>query len=213
MIDTILFDLDGTIIDTNEHIINSFIHALKDHVSGPFTREHIIPKMGMTLEQQIQYFSGTEDVTPFVKDYRYFYDTNHDGNVQPFPHVIEVIEGLHTKGIVMGVVTTKNRPGTLRVLEMFGLMKYMSSIVTVIDVEHPKPHPEPVLKAVQELGSVHGRTLMVGDSPVDIQAAQAAGVLSAGVSWSLKGEETLRKYKPDYMLNTMNDLYLLLEQE
>ncbi|MNP12038.1 Pyrophosphatase PpaX [compost metagenome] len=64
-----------------------------------------------------------------------------------------------------------------------------------------------------ELGSDHSKTLMVGDSPVDIQAAQAAGVLSAGVSWSLKGEQKLREYNPDYILHTMNDLYLLLEQE
>lgn len=213
MINTILFDLDGTIIDTNEHIINAFIHALKDHVPTPLTREHIIPRMGITLEQQIEYFTGTNDVTPFVKGYRSYYDTYHDENVQPFPQVIEVIEGLHTKGIAMGVVTTKNRPGTLRVLEMFGLMKYMGSIVTVQDVVNPKPHPEPVLKAVNELGSDPKKTLMVGDSAVDLQAAHAAGVRSAGVSWSLKGEEVLKKYNPDYMLHTMNDLYLVLEQE
>ncbi|MHA0858355.1 pyrophosphatase PpaX [Paenibacillus sp. CMAA1364] len=212
MIDTILFDLDGTIIDTNEHIINSFIHALRDHVPAPFSREQIIPKMGMTLEQQIIHFTGAEDASPFIKDYRTYYDTFHDIHVQPFPQVNEVIEALHAKGITMGVVTTKNRPGTLKVLEMFGLKKYMDSIVTVIDVEHPKPHPEPVLKAVKELGSDPRKTLMIGDSPVDIQAAQAAGVLSAGVSWSLKGEQELNKYNPNYMLHHMEDIYLLLEQ-
>ena len=212
MINTVLFDLDGTIIDTNEHIINSFIHALQDHAPAPFSREQIIPRMGMTVEQQIVHFTGTEDVTPFIKDYRSYYDSNHDGNVGPFPQVLEVIEELHARGIAMGVVTTKNRPGTLKVLEMFGLMKYMGSIVTVNDVEHAKPHPEPVLKAVQELGSDPNKTLMIGDSPADILAAQAAGVLSAGVSWSLKGEQALRAYNPEYMLHTMKDLYLVLEQ-
>lgn len=161
----------------------------------------------------MQSFSGVEDVTHFVKAYRTYNDLVHDEMVQPFPQVIEVIEALHRKGIIMGVVTTKNRPGSLKVLEMFGLMKYMKSIVTVQDVEHPKPHPEPVLKALQELGSDARNTLMVGDSPVDIQAANAAGVWSAGVSWSLKGEDVLKTYNPDYMLHTMNDLYPLVEQE
>ncbi|OAB42178.1 pyrophosphatase PpaX [Paenibacillus glacialis] len=213
MIDTILFDLDGTIIDTNELIIKSFIHVLEDHTQAPFTREQIIPKMGLTLEQQMQIFSGVEDVTHFVQAYRTYNDVVHDEMVQPFPQVLEVIEALHHKGIAMGVVTTKNRPGTLKVLEMFGLMKYMKSIVTVIDVEYPKPHPEPVLKALKELGSDPRKTLMVGDSPVDIQAANAAGVWSAGVSWSLKGEEVLREYNPNYILHSMNDLYPLVEQE
>jgi len=213
MIDTILFDLDGTIIDTNELIITSFIHVLEKHAPAPFTREQIIPKMGMTLEQQMQSFSGVEDVSHFVQAYRTYSEVVHDDMVQPFPQVLEVIEALHRKGITMGVVTTKNRPGTLKVLEMFGLLKYMKSIVTVIDVQNPKPHPEPVLKALKELGSDPRKTLMVGDSPVDIQAANAAGVWSAGVAWSLKGEEVLREYNPNYILHTMNDLYPLLEQE
>lgn len=213
MIDTILFDLDGTIIDTNELIISSFMNVLEKHVSAPLTREQIIPKMGMTLEQQLQNFSGSEDVTHFLKAYRKYNDAHHDAMVQPFPHVLEVIQELHRRGVTMGVVTTKNKPGTIRVLEMFGLQKYMKAVVTLMDVEHPKPHPEPVQKAVAAIGADPERTLMVGDSPMDIQSAQAAGVRSAGVAWSLKGETLLREYRPDYILQDMVDLYSLLEQE
>ncbi|GIO55875.1 pyrophosphatase PpaX [Paenibacillus cineris] len=213
MIDTVLFDLDGTIIDTNELIISSFMHVLEKHVPTPLTREVIIPKMGMTLEQQLQFFSGSEDVTHFHQAYRTYNDAHHDEMVQPFPHVLEVIKELDRRGITMGVVTTKNKPGTFRVLEMFGLDKYMKAIVTVMDVEHPKPHPEPVLMAISQLGADPAATLMVGDSPVDIQSAKAAGALSAGVAWSLKGEKVLREYNPDYILHDMTDLYSLVEQE
>ncbi|OXL86556.1 pyrophosphatase [Paenibacillus sp. SSG-1] len=213
MIDTVLFDLDGTIIDTNELIISSFMHVLEKHVPTPLTREVIIPKMGMTLEQQLQFFSGSEDVTHFHQAYRTYNDAHHDEMVQPFPHVLEVIKELDRRGITMGVVTTKNKPGTFRVLEMFGLDKYMKAIVTVMDVEHPKPHPEPVLMAISQLGADPEATLMVGDSPVDIQSAKAAGVRSAGVAWSLKGEKVLREYNPDYILHDMTDLYSLVEQE
>ncbi|WP_433618235.1 pyrophosphatase PpaX [Paenibacillus cellulositrophicus] len=213
MIDTVLFDLDGTIIDTNELIISSFMHVLEKHVPTPLTREVIIPKMGMTLEQQLQFFSGSEDVTHFHQAYRTYNDAHHDEMVQPFPHVLEVIKELDRRGITMGVVTTKNKPGAFRVLEMFGLDKYMKAIVTVMDVEHPKPHPEPVLMAINQLGADPAATLMVGDSPVDIQSAKAAGARSAGVAWSLKGEKVLREYNPDYILHDMTDLYSLVEQE
>ena len=207
MINTVLFDLDGTIIDTNELIINSFLHVMEgwNHAS-PWTREQIIPHMGGTLEQQMRTFSGQEEVSEYVKGYRAYNDIHHEAMVRPFPHVIEVVEALDQAGITMGVVTTKIRPSTLKVLERFDLLKYMKSIVTVTDVTHPKPHAEPVQKAMAELGSNPAHTLMVGDSPVDIQSAQNAGALSAGVAWSLKGEQVLNGYKPDYILHDMRDL-------
>ncbi|PAF28550.1 pyrophosphatase PpaX [Paenibacillus sp. 7516] len=214
MIETVLFDLDGTIIDTNELIISSFLHVMEgwEH-SAPWTREQIIPHMGGTLEQQMRTFSGQEEVAEYVKGYRAYNDIHHEAMVKPFPHVNEVVEALHQAGIVMGVVTTKIRPSTLKVLERFDLMKYMKSIVTVTDVTHPKPHAEPVLKAMEELGADPAKTLMVGDSPVDIQSAQNAGALAAGVAWSLKGEAVLSEYGPDYILHDMKDLLTLTRIE
>ncbi|MUG47102.1 pyrophosphatase PpaX [Paenibacillus woosongensis] len=211
-IDTVLFDLDGTIVDTNELIIASFQHVLDKH-KQPRTREQIIPYMGMTLEQQFQAFSGWEDVAELVTDYRSFNTMHHDTMVKGFPHVDEVISTLKEKGMKLGIVTTKIRPSTMRVLEMFDLLKYMDAIVTVQDVTHPKPHPEPVLTAIQQLNADPKRTLMVGDSPADIKSAQAAGALSAAVAWSLKGAEELKKYNPDYILEDMLDLYGILGWE
>lgn len=213
MIDTVLFDLDGTIINTNELIISSFQHVLDKHMSQSFTREQIIPHMGMTLEQQLQIFTGNDDVAEMVVDYRAHNAIHHDNMVKEFPHVKEVIAALHERGIKLGVVTTKIRPSTLKALEMFGLLEYMDTIVTVNDVEHPKPHPEPVLTAIERLKADPQRTLMVGDSAADIQSANAAGVKSVAVAWSLKGVEVLQKYDPDYILNDMTDIYGLLGWE
>lgn len=214
MINTVLFDLDGTIIDTNELIISSFIHVMGKNFPGqPYAREQIIPYMGMTLEHQLQTFSGRQEVEDLVADYREFNYAHHDSMVAEFPRVHEVISTLHAEGIRLGVVTTKIRPTTLRALEMFKLKQYMDVIVTVQDVEHPKPHPEPVLTAIEQLGADPACTVMVGDSPADIKSAKAAGVLAAGVAWSLKGEEELRKYEPDVILQDMTDLYSLLGWE
>lgn len=214
MINTILFDLDGTIIDTNDLIINTFLHVLEQHFpQQKYTREQIIPHMGLTLEQQMQTFSGREEVTDLVADYRTYNNLHHDTLIREFPRVKEVIAELHERGITMGIVTTKIKPTTIRALDYFGLKEYMSNIVTVQDVTHPKPHPEPVLTALSNLGADPAKTLMVGDSAADIQSAKAAGVKAAGVAWSLKGVDVLKQYNPDYILEDMTDLYGVLGWE
>ncbi|WCT56058.1 pyrophosphatase PpaX [Paenibacillus kyungheensis] len=210
MIDTVLLDLDGTIVDTNELIIASFINTLESNGLAPLTREQIIPHMGLTLEQQLRAFSGVDDVTSYVTAYREYSAIHHDTMVAPFPEVTEVLTRLQAEGIKLGVVTTKIRPNTLKVLEMFQLDQFMEVIITQDDVEHTKPHPQPIERAMEALGSSPEHTLMVGDSPADLQAASAAGVMSAAVAWSLKGEEELSKYHPQYILHTMSDLYELV---
>ena len=215
MIETVLFDLDGTIIDTNELIIETFLYVLKEHTPPTFTREHIIPYMGQTLESQMRQFTGQEDVTPFVDAYRKYNRERHDELVREFPYVLEVIKNLQRHGIKLGVVTTKVRETTERALKMFGLSPYLGTIVTVLDVQNPKPHPEPVLLAIEQLGADPATTLMVGDSPADIQAANAAGAISVAVGWSLKGEAALAPYEPKHVIHDMRDLYALvgLEQD
>lgn len=210
MISTVLFDLDGTIVDTNELIITTFLHVIEKHLDKPYTREQIIPYMGMTLEEQLQIFSGQAEVSHLVKEYRSFNNEHHDELVREFPHVLEVIRELHQRGIKLGVVTTKIRLTAMRALELFGLKPYMDVIITVEDVKHPKPHAEPILTAVNQLKADPDSTLMVGDSPADLKSAHAAGVRSAAVAWSLKGSEFLQKYNPDYILKDMTDLYGLV---
>lgn len=213
MIECVLFDLDGTIVDTNELIIGSFMHALKENNLPPLTREQIIPHMGTTLQQQLSAFSGLlEDTSVLELSYRAYNNAHHDELVNSFPRVNETMEELSRRGIKLGIVTTKIRPTTLKTLERFDLLKYMETIVTVTDVVHPKPHAEPVLTAIRNLNIDPLKTLMVGDSVVDIQSAKAAGVPVAAVAWSLKGEETLRKYDPEYIIHDMTDLLTIVEQ-
>lgn len=213
MIECVLFDLDGTIVDTNELIISSFMYALKDNGLAPLTREEIIPHMGTTLQQQMRVFSGLEDVNGTLeKSYRSYNNEHHDELVRSFPLVKETIEELSRRGIKLGIVTTKIRPTTIKTLERFDLLKYMDTIVTVNDVTEPKPHPEPVLTAVKNLGVDPRKTLMIGDSAVDIQSAKAAYVYAVGVSWSLKGEDTLRKYDPDFIIHNMKDIIEIMER-
>lgn len=210
MIDTVLFDLDGTIVDTNELIISSFMNVMNQPDVSPLTREQIIPHMGLTLEQQLRTFSGQDDVTSLITAYREYSAIHHDAMVAPFPEVNIVLARLQAEGLKLGVVTTKIRATTEKVLKLFELDQYMQVIITLDDVEHPKPHAQPIERALEALGSSPETTLMVGDSPADLKSAAAAGVRSAGVAWSLKGEAELSKYKPTYILQQMSDLYELV---
>jgi pyrophosphatase PpaX len=212
-IKTMLFDLDGTIIDTNELIIRSFIEALQGVTPEGFGREHIIPSMGQPLTDQMKLFSGLEDVTHLVAAYREVNLRLHDEYVKAFDYVNEVIEKLHGQGIQIGVVTTKMRLTTERGLKYTGLFDYIDAIVTIDDVVNPKPHAEPVSKAIKLLGADPSSTIMVGDSIVDIQSAIAAGAIAVGVAWSLKGEQILKEAGAHHVINDMRDLYAFVGLE
>jgi pyrophosphatase PpaX len=207
MINNVLFDLDGTIVDTNELIIESFLHVLNDKLAMQVTRDQLISQMGGPLVNQFQYFTGLTNVDQQVADYRTYNLMRHDEMVRVFPYVLEVVQALDEHGIQMGVVTTKMRASTKRALSMFGLLPYMKTVITLEDVEHAKPHPEPVLRAIDAIQADPKETVMVGDSSFDIVSAQEAGACTAGVAWSLKGEEFLATYKPNWMLKDMRDLY------
>jgi pyrophosphatase PpaX len=206
MIDTILFDLDGTLLDTNELIIQSFLHALQVHELAPVLREDIVAQMGKPLREQIALFSKRTEVDDLVGTYREFNLRKHDDMVQIFPHVKETLASLYAQGIKLGVVTSKIRLTVARGLELFELMPYLSAIVTSDDVSQPKPHPESVLLALSRLDAKPENTLMVGDSQFDLLSAHGAGVRSAGVAWSLQGEAVLRQFNPAYILHDMSDL-------
>ncbi|GGK07050.1 hypothetical protein GCM10007063_31950 [Lentibacillus kapialis] len=91
-------------------------------------------------------------------------------------------------------------------LRVTKLNYYFDTIITLDDVSHAKPHPEPVIKAMNAMSANAQSTLMVGDNSHDIEAGKHAGVKTAGVAWSLKGRDKLLAYRPSYMLEDMQDL-------
>ncbi|MBU7317681.1 pyrophosphatase PpaX [Paenibacillus oleatilyticus] len=206
MIQTVLFDLDGTIVDTNELIIQSFLHTFEGITAEPVTREHIVPNMGRPLIEQMVFFSGREQVDDLVQKYRAFNIAHHDELVREFPYVRETVAKLHAAGVKLGVVTSKIRQTTEMGLKLTGLYDYFGTIVTVDDVGRAKPDPEGIHKAVRELGGDPSSALMVGDSHYDIEAAHNAGIPSVAVAWSLKGTEYLKQYNPTHIIQDMRDI-------
>ncbi|EPR29627.1 MULTISPECIES: pyrophosphatase PpaX [Geobacillus] len=206
---TILFDLDGTLIDTNELIIQSFLHTLEKYYPGRYGREDVLPFIGPSLYETFSSLDP-ERVEEMVKTYRTFNHAHHDELIREFDTVYETIETLHRHGFRLGVVTTKMHDTALMGLRKTRLAPFFSCVIGLDDVTRPKPDPEPIHKALGMLQSTPDEALMVGDNYHDILAGQNAGVKTAGVAWAIKGREYLEQYEPDYMLEKMRDLLAIV---
>ncbi|WP_019153701.1 pyrophosphatase PpaX [Robertmurraya massiliosenegalensis] len=204
-ITTLLFDLDGTLIDTNELIIQSFLHTLEQYYPGDYKREDVLPFMGPTLTETFASMNE-EKVEEMTDVYRTFNLANHDALVTEFEGVKETVATLKEKGFKLGIVTTKRLAVVKKGLALTKLDSYFDVIVAIDHVTKPKPDPEPVLKALEQLDSKPEEAIMVGDNFHDIVGGKNAGTKTAGVAWSLKGKDFLEQYNPDYMLENMRDL-------
>lgn len=209
-IDTILFDLDGTLIDTNELIVSSYLHTLDQYLPGQFQRQDVLPFMGPALRDVFEEIDSTR-TDEMIRTYREYNLSNHDRLVTEFEGVNETIRSLSENGYKLAVVTTKLADVAKMGLKLTGLDQYFQVLIALDDVEKAKPDPEPIYKALDILGSKPESAMMVGDNHHDVLAGKNAGTMTAGVSWTLKGREHLAAYDPDFMLDQMPDLLSILE--
>lgn len=202
---TLLFDLDGTLIDTNELIISSFLHTLEQYYPGQYKREDVLPFNGPSLTETFSKIN-LEKAEEMIEVYQVHNRAHHDSLVTEFPGVYETIQLLKESGFKLGIVTTK-RPDVVEMgLGLTKLKPFFDSIITFADVTHTKPNPEPVQKALDALGARPEEAIMVGDNYHDILAGKNAGTKTAGVAWALKGRDYLQTFGPDYMLDSIEDL-------
>ena len=204
-IDTVLFDLDGTLINTNELIIASFLHTLDHYFPKQYNREGVIQFIGPSLHDSFGRVNP-EKVDEMIEMYRTFNHENHDELVEEYDTVFETVKQLHEKGYKLAVVTTKRSETAKMGLKLTGLDQFFDVIVGIDDVDKVKPDPEPLLKALDALNSSPEKAIMVGDSQYDILGGKNTGTKTAGVAWTIKGREFLANYGPDVMLETMADL-------
>jgi pyrophosphatase PpaX len=204
-ITTILFDLDGTLINTNDLIISSFLHTLNHYYPGQYEEKDVHPFMGPPLEES---FGGLNPdmMEEMCAHYRTYNHEHHDALVTEFEGVYETVQALYENGYKLAIVSTKIRDVVLKGLDLMNLRPFFEVIITLDEVENAKPHPEPIEKALVALGASPEEAIMIGDNHHDILAGKNAGVLSAGVAWSAKGREHLAHYEPDFMLDNMKDL-------
>jgi pyrophosphatase PpaX len=141
-----------------------------------------------------------------VSAYRAFNHRMHDELLRPYEGLIELCERLREEGATLGVVTSKSLPVVEMAFARLAFAPLLDVVVTSDQTEHHKPRPEPILEALRRLGRDASGTCYVGDSPFDLQAAQAAGVDAIGVSWGASTAEELRAEHPVAIARTPDEL-------
>ncbi|KZE36429.1 pyrophosphatase [Bhargavaea cecembensis] len=204
-IETILFDFDGTLFDTNDLIIETFMTVLGKHFPGRYAREDCLPFMGPPLRETFEELAP-ENVDQMMEEYVKWNLENHDRLTSEFPGVSDVLKKLKERGLKMAIVSTKRNKTIHRGLDLMDAEGVFEVVIGLDDVTHAKPHPEPLQKAMDALGADPATTLMVGDNSHDIEGGRNAGTLTAGVAWSAKGRAFMESLKPDYMLDAIEDL-------
>jgi pyrophosphatase PpaX len=145
-----------------------------------------------------------------VECYRAHNEPAH-ADLEAFAEIEPLLERLHGEGRRLGVVTAKRRRSVDLAFARCALEPWLHVVVTADDTERGKPHPDPILHALERLGSSAAEAAYVGDSPYDVQAAQAAGVHAIWVAWGgLHGRERLNGTVPDDVAETVEELYGLL---
>ena len=209
----VLFDLDGTLIDTIELILSSARHAFEGWPLRAPTDEEWVRGIGTPLVQQLRGFADNEEqVALLLERYRRYQSEHHDRLTRCYDDVPDVVATLQSRGHPLAIVTSKATPIANQSLAFVGLDRYFPVIVGYDDTARHKPDPEPVHLALGRLGAEPERAVFVGDSPHDVHAGNAAGVLTIAALWGPFDRETLAAAAPDHFIECLADLPGVLDQ-
>lgn len=213
-VDAVLFDLDGTLVDTIPLILACYEHTLTSHIPGYDPgRQAIIGNLGRSLDDILFDYAqaaGANDPAEtsraMLHTYRSFQRVNLPLLIRPYPGVREALAVLHARGLTLGLVTSKVEWAARETYERYGLGEFLSVHVFHDDTERHKPDPQPLLLAAGKGGLDVARTVYVGDSVHDMAAGKAAGMRTIGALWGPSGRDELVRAGADRLAVSPSDL-------
>jgi len=206
----VLFDLDGTLIDSTDLIVDSYAHTYRAH-GRVMTREQIEAELGLPLHDTLaRYFHGDE-LKSAMHTYLDFNLARHDDGVRNISGVVDIVRRLRAGGLQLGVVTSKLRDTARRGLALCRLDGLFDHVVAKEDTRRHKPDCEPLLYALALFQADAAETAYVGDNPLDVEAADGAGVRSVAALWRPTTEEAFGGREPDAFARTPDDAADILE--
>lgn len=210
--DTVLVDFDGTLMDTNDLIVQSWMHAIKKYTGKEGNLEEVKQSFGETIALSMPRLIPNVPLDEAVDTYREYQIVNYLENIQPFEGANDTLEKLKAAGYKLALVTSRMERSTFAGLKHFDLEKYFEVIITADNCPEHKPSPLPLLMAMEKLGSEPEKTIMIGDTKHDIGASIAAGVTSVLVDYSvaLPPEKRADTEKPDYIIEKFADILPLV---
>jgi phosphoglycolate phosphatase-like HAD superfamily hydrolase len=204
----LIFDFDGTLVDASEAICYSFNAVFEKLGHARVECAEIRRMIGRPLREMFASFfphASHGDIERYVEEYRSVFRPVSVGLSRPLPGAREVIPKLAAQ-LSLAIVTSRAGAGARRILESIGLAQSFAVIVGIQDVLRAKPDPEPVLKAINQLGIEPAAAAMVGDTPDDILAARRAGVLAIGIASGAFSPEELAAAGADWVVDSLQEL-------
>jgi pyrophosphatase PpaX len=199
----VLFDLDGTLIDSIGLILASFRHTIATFDLPAQSDATLLATIGLSLRSALLPFARDESMVDAMLDaYRTYNHAHHDEYVRAYPGVVDSVRALLAAGVRLAVVTSKSRQGTQRGLRAVGLDGELEALVCADDVVNHKPHREPVDRALALLGADAPSALFVGDSLHDMHSGRAAGVHTGAALWGPFDRAHLAPSEPSHWLAT-----------
>ena len=206
---TVLFDLDGTLIDSGAIILASFRYATKAVLQREATDDELLAVVGRGLRDEMRALGG-ERAEELIRAYREHNEPLHR-ELRSFDGMLDALPRLKSEGRRLGIVTSKRRATVELAFAVLPLQPLFDTVVSAEDTERLKPNPDPILLALDRLEADTADAAYVGDSPFDIQAAKAAGVFSVGVTWGgIHTRERLEREEPDVLVGHPRELLATL---
>jgi 2-phosphoglycolate phosphatase len=205
----IIFDLDGTLADTFPMIVAAWNAAVSPHTGKKYSDTEVIARFGNPDPQMIREALTGDAADEADRVYHAYYAANHDA-VKPFDGISELLSELRRRGIPLGLMTGKGRRSAKITLTKLGWADVFGAVVTGEDVTKQKPEPDGPLLAARTLGVSPKDCAFIGDSPADIGAAQAAGMVSVAAGWHSVYVEKIRAMRPDVWAEAPADVLQLL---
>ena len=208
----VLFDFDGTIMDTNTIILKSWKHTFNTVLGRDPVHEEIVATFGEPLEVTMRKLFPDRDTHEMVETYRNYQRHIYRDDITMFPGMKETILELQKRGYKVAIVTSRLWYSTRTGLYKFDIADCFDAVVSAEDTTIHKPDPTPCLLCLEKLGVSPEEALMVGDSKFDILCARNAGVASCLVSWSISvGDELREELAPEYYITEASQLLDIVE--
>jgi len=212
MIECILFDSDGTLVDSLKLIVNAYNYAVEPVLRQSFGEKQVASLFGPTMERVFSAVLPAKFVDEAILRYHEYYQKHFHEYAKVYPGIPELIASLYNSHRPLGVVTGAGRRAAELTMRLSGLSAFFKTVITGDDVARPKPDPDGLYLAIRQMSATPVRTIYIGDSVVDIQAAKRAGIKSAGAAWGSRQSAELMISNPTFLFHSPSDVLELLER-